>query len=290
VLKVITSALFQKEKRWKEVEGPYTEKGHYAVLKNMADGAGLLERERWVVPLGPDETPDRITINMRRLADEYEQQYIEQWNNWLLDLTAISPATVKEAIITYETLSRPEWPYLRILRNIQDHTQWNKPPEILENKEVMDQLNQRANMAVSQQTRGLRFNIDIKKMGDKVSSVPGVFKKTVDFAVPGTGAAGPQVDTPLAKYISKVDELRQTMQKAEDATPNIDPRMMNEPLEEAAKAAAALIGPFDEKAKTLLGPLLQNPLKIVSSKLPNAPNVGTLRPGDNKFKLPFKRQ
>jgi type VI secretion system protein ImpL len=228
---------------------------------------------------------------MRRLADEYEQQYIEQWNTWLIDLTAISPATVKEAIITYETLSRPEWPYLRILRNIQDHTQWNKPPEILENKDVMDQLNQRANTAVSQQTRGLRFNIDIKKTyGDRVSSVPGVFKKTVDFAVPPTATNAANVDTALAKYISRVDELRQTMQKGEDATPNIDPRMMNEPLEEASKTATALLAPFDEKAKTLLTPLLQNPLRIVSSKLPNAPNTGTYRPGDNKLKLPFKRQ
>jgi hypothetical protein len=79
------------------------------------------------------------------------------------------------------------------------------------------------------------------------------------------------------------------MQKAEDTTPNVDPRMMNEPLEDASKAAAALLAPFDERTKTRLGPLLQNPLRIVSSKLPNAPNVGNYHP-DTKIKVPTLRR
>ena len=82
---VLSSARFQKEKRWKEVEGPYTDKGHYFVVVNIEQGKGLLEKEAWVVPLGPEETGERIPINLKRLADDYDQKYMneEQGTDWL---------------------------------------------------------------------------------------------------------------------------------------------------------------------------------------------------------------
>ena len=108
VLKIITSAALVKDKRFKEVEGPYTEKGHYRVLRNVKEGVGLLERERWVVPLGPeDEKGDRVPLNLKHLAEEYDQRYAEQWTDWLTDIDVASPATVKEAIDLYGDLSPP---------------------------------------------------------------------------------------------------------------------------------------------------------------------------------------
>jgi type VI secretion system protein ImpL len=266
VLKVITSASHQRNKGWKEIEGPYTDRGHFAVLKNMSEGAGLLERERWVVPLTVDELADRIPLNLRRLADDYERQYIEQWTQWLTDLSVPPPATVKEAIGIYTTLATPEWPYLRVLRQVEDHTQWKRTPDLLE---------------VAGSKGPLKGPpIDLKRLGERVSTIPDVFKRTVDFALLPSGSQGSSAETPLARYIDAIDALRQQMMKEEEATPGVDPSLMNEPLESARKVASALLQPLDEKAKTWLTPLLLGPLQIVPASPP---------PGSSGVKPPPRR-
>ena len=67
------------------------------------------------------------------------------------------------------------------------------------------------------------------------------------------------------------------MQKDEDTTPNVDPRLMSEALDDVAKEATALLQPFDDKAKTVLLPLLSNPLKLAGVKLA-PPTMGGAQP------------
>jgi type VI secretion system protein ImpL len=281
VLKVVTSTQLQKGKGFKEVEGPYTEKGHYAVLKNIREGSGLLERDQWVVPLTADEGRDRIPQNLQRLAEEYESRYIEQWTTWMEDITVPSPATVRDAIQLYTVLGQTEWPYVRILRRVQDDTQWNKPPELLEKSEVTSQINTALNQKATQATGGLRFGIDVKKMGvgDRVSSVPSVFKRTVEFGISVAAGGGQGGSTALAKYNESLDLLKQEMQKADDITPGAtDPKAFSEQLARLSAQADALLLPFDEKAKHLLKPLLQSPLKIVPAPLATPPGAAAGRP------------
>jgi type VI secretion system protein ImpL len=288
VLKVIASARFQKEKRYKEVEGPYTDRGHYKVLKNVAEGATLLEREQWVVPLGQDEKGDRVPLNLKHLAQDYDQRYIEQWTDWIGDLIIQSPATVKEAIDLYATLSRPEWPYLRIFRNLEDHTQWRKDKNVLENDEINREANRRIMEKAAGATRGLRIQVDLKKIGnDHTSIVPPVFRRTVEFGIPPTGSSS---DTPLAKYISKIDAVRgQLMRQSDGAGGTLDPRQVGEQLDDALKEAQDLLQPFDDKAKSLLTPLLTNPLKIVSSRLPSGGAQKQAVPPGGRFQAPRRR-
>lgn len=56
-----------------------TEKGHYAVVKNIAQGAELLVQKHWAVLLTSDETVGQPPKNLRRLGEDYEQQYIAEW-------------------------------------------------------------------------------------------------------------------------------------------------------------------------------------------------------------------
>jgi type VI secretion system protein ImpL len=268
VLKVITSAAFVKDKRYKEVEGPYTEKGHYKVLKNITEGVGLLEREQWVVPLTKEEKGERVPQNLKHLSEEYEQRYIEQWTDWMADLVVTSPATVKEAVDEYATLARAEFPYLRILRTLYDHTQWKREASALENDEVKNEANRRLNQAVRSRTRGLNWGIDVRKIGERTSIVPTTFKRTVEFAVPSDNSN--TTETSLAKYLSKLDALHGELQKQEELTPNTDPRLVSERLDDALKQAQALLQPLDDKAQLLLGPLLTNPLRIVTARMPTA--------------------
>ena len=270
ILKMLTSAQYAKEKRWKEVDGPYTEKGHFAVLENIAEGAGLLEREQWVVPLGRDEQADDIPKHFQILAGDYDTRYTEQWTDWMADLQVRVPANLKEARDLYTELAKPDYPYLRILRQLEDHTQWKRDRGALENNAINKRLNQELNQQATQRSRiGLRFNIDVKKIGNRLSTVPGEFKRTVEFGVPSlSGGSAPITDTPLAKYISLLNSLRDEVQKLEDLNPNADARQLSDKLVDGVRQTEALLQPFDDRAKTLLRPLLLNPLLVVAARLP----------------------
>jgi type VI secretion system protein ImpL len=260
VLKVVGSARFAKEKRWQEIEGPYTDKGHLAVVKYIAVGRELLESEQWVVPLGEDEKGDRVTKNLGDLAADYEEQYIRQWSDFLVDVVVKEPATLKEAVDSYALLAQPEWPYLRILRALEDHTQWKKDQGALEEnaagvagKAISDRISAKVK---------LNIKVDLKSIAGRASRVPSVFKRTVEFGVPQGASAAPVTDTPLAKYLSRLGALRDEMQKTIDTTPTAGPATMSQQLGDASKEAEAMLQPFDDKARQVLKPLLLAPLRV----------------------------
>lgn len=294
-LKFITSAKQKKDGRYKEVEGPYTEKGHYVVVLNVANAAGLLESEQWVIPLGPEEQGDRIPINLKRLSEDYDQRYIEQWTDFLADITINPPATVKEAIDLYSTLVRAPWPYLQILRHVDDNTQWKKSKKGepgLNKEEANRMLNQKLQQRFAQATGGLRIktDVDVTKLGERPSTVPPTFAKLVSFSQSDTKAnQGVITDTPLQAYVNILTELRRTMEQIPQPPTSADMINLSEQLSDAAKKVDALLQPLDEKAKALLRPLLYNPLRITGTRLA-APGGGNyVAASKDKFPNPFKR-
>jgi type VI secretion system protein ImpL len=283
VMKIMTSASFEKDKRWKEVEGPYTEKGHYAVLRNIATGMGLLEDDQWVVPLGPDETRDKIAANINALANDYERKYVDTWIEFLTDVTVKSPGTLQEAVNLYRILSSPPWPYLQLLRRLEDHTQWPTAKSALDaewEKKGVAQINRRLKERFRQKTGGYVLDFDIRRMGDRQAVLPTLFEKTVGFGVPlnqkGGSQGGAITATPLAKYISRLDALRNDIQKLLDANDKTTPNVMQTQFVDAAKECEALLTAqlmpvpdpkYKDPAPNLL-PWLENPLKVGTVRLP----------------------
>ena len=263
VLKVLSSKKLKDTKIWAEIEGPYTEKGHYMVAQNIAEGATYLEREGWVVPLTNEEKGDRVAANIKNLASDYEEKYKQTWTDWLKDITVQQPATVKQAIELYKTLTTPDWPYLRILRAVEDHTQWKRGSAVLNEGAAAKLASQKISTKASQLT-GFRLNIDVRKIGDRVSEVPDTFKRLIEFGVPPdkAGTSAPITDTPLQKYTNVLEGLRNEMQKVEDATPNVDARVLQERIVDAYKQTDAEIQPFDDKAKEVLTPWLLTPYRL----------------------------
>jgi type VI secretion system protein ImpL len=289
VLKVLKSKQHEEQKRWKEVEGPYTEEGHYAVLENIAAGEGLLQIEQWVVPLTEDERGDKVAVHLRRLANDYDTRYIDQWADWLRDVKVVQPQTLKEAIETYRILINPDWPFLRILRKLADHTQWKKVPSAFENEAGVGLVNQKLRQYFSQKTGGLRLNIDIRKLGEKVSDVPGAFKRTVEFGILPDNRQPGAFETPLSKYIAILEKLRGEMIKIDNPNSGLDPRILQERLLDESKQSAALFQPFDERAKALLYPLLLDPLQILGTPKLTDAGVSRFPPPPNRFQPPPRR-
>jgi type VI secretion system protein ImpL len=255
----LKSKQYEAEKKWFEVTGPYTDKGHFAVLANIKEAVNLLESEQWVVPLTNEERGDRVAANVARLADDYEQNYIDAWKSFLVDIQIKSPANMKEAVELFAELQRPEWPYLRILRALEDHTQWKKEF----NQEASNLVNRRLNRAVSSRTRGLKFNLDVNKIAGRASLVPDTFKKTVGFGVPQDGGARtPLNETALAQYKELLGALREKMVQAMDAQPDASVNVVARDLQTAVSQIEALLQASDEMAKRTLLPLMQLPLNV----------------------------
>jgi type VI secretion system protein ImpL len=282
VMKVLTSSMLDKEKKWKDVPGPYTERGHYAVLRNIASGIGLLEQDAWVVPLGPDETKDKIAANINALANEYEKKYIEAWQEFMTDVTIKSPGTLQEAVNLYRVLASPPWPYLQLLRRIEDHTQWPTAKSALDaewEKKGIKQVNRILKDRFRQKTQ-LVVEFDIQRMGDRQAVIPTLFSKTVAFGVPLGQKGGSQMGnitaTPLAKYVSRLESLRDEMQKLLDANDKATPNVMQSRLVDAAKESESLVtaqlmpvpDPKHKDPAPLLLPWLQAPLKVGTVRLP----------------------
>jgi type VI secretion system protein ImpL len=218
------------------------------------------------VPLTKDEGSEKMPTYLKNLAQDYDTRYVNEWTDWFQDIQVSSPTSVKDAIEKYGTLTRPDWPYLRILRALEDHTQWKHDKSALENDAGVALVNQKLSQKASQKT-GLRINVDVRQLGEHVSIVPNTFKKTVEFGIPDAHANAPITDTPLAKYIDSLSSLRTDMIRMNDQQANVDMRVLQEKLLDASKAADSLLEPFDDKAKTLLAPLLQTPLHIAGTKL-----------------------
>jgi type VI secretion system protein ImpL len=299
VTKFMTSARYQKERRWKEVDGPYTDNGRYRVSVNVANGLFLLESEQWVIPLGPDEQGDRVPVNLKRLSEDYDSRYIEQWTDWLSDITVQPPTTVKEALDLYDALLKTDYPYLRVLREVENHTQWKKYKKgggAFNEKEANKLVNDKLAQQFSQQTGGLRmkFDVDVAKLGERPSTVPPAFAGLVSFGVPpeNTGRPGmPITDTPLQKYLDKLSELRRVMRDIPQPPTQNDIAILNEQLSDAAKKVDEYLKPLNDREKELLKPLLFNPLRLSGTRLAAQGSRGGnyVNAPKDKFPNPFQR-
>jgi type VI secretion system protein ImpL len=264
VLESYYSARFDREKKWQEVEGPYTDKGHYMVINNVADGEKLLQREGWVVPLTRDEQGDQVPRNMKVLVEDYETRYEMQWMDFLKDVRVRNPTSLKEGIKLYNEVVQPPWPLLRLLRQVEDHVMWKNPNPMSQNAAVGNVVNRELNAAASSKLYGLRLGLDVTKIGERTSVLPLKFKPMVDFGVPPERRPGTDDKrggvTPLDRYIERIEVLKRKATEIDDASQGQgDWRQMKDDLDDARKFITTLL-PADGRAREVLTPLLFAPL------------------------------
>lgn len=110
VAKVLTGEL--------TVPGPYTAKGFKAVEQGLKDAKTRAERDGWVVPA--NKVSDRT---LARVRQDYLDQYMVEWTRFLRGVKPVVGSDLKEREAALHTLEVPEWPYLRLLRTLEDETQ-----------------------------------------------------------------------------------------------------------------------------------------------------------------------
>jgi type VI secretion system protein ImpL len=263
--------------KYVEVRGPYTYKGHEAVLASLRDGTKLLEREKWVVPLSSEEERlgDAIAKALDQVRFDYDTQYIEEWKNFFRDIDVEIPNTNRDAIAEFKVLSTPDWPYQRLLRTLADNTQFDEVAErneaeatLLADGGIIDQLRQRETRKLSNK---LRLNVNNLLPGQKpdyVDPVAPAFRSMVRFGVPAPQpkpkeGEPPKEPTPveLGTYVGKLQDLAGEMNNIEDGPRNPDTKKATEKFEDAVKNAQIELYKLDDTGQRLMEPLLMNPLK-----------------------------
>ena len=249
----VLTKVYSREKertgKWLEVRGPYTRKGHEQVVGSLARATGASGREEWVVPLPRAE----VERALARLRQDYDVEYIKQWSDFFRDIMVATPTGDSDAIAEIRILATPEWPYLRLLRLLAEHTQLDPSP-------------------------GAKGRLD---------PVPGKFRSMVRFGVPAPqpkseGAVAAPPPGELGKYVAVLIQLMGELEAIRDRPSFGDAAKATAAAEAALKQTRALLLTMDETGQDLLGPLLISPLQgMVRSGLPQAsPSLAPVSPAN----------
>lgn len=285
VLTKVRSGQKERTGKWFEVQGPYTAKGHSQVVASLEEGYKLLEREQWVLPFTAEEKKqgDRIQKSLDRVRQDYDSEYIRQWVNFFRDVDVAVPPNNKEAIEEFRVLSTPDWPYLRLLRALSDHTQFDDPrnqeqlaAEATSDGGVLDQIKTRVGRQIDTKTRTPGMTNIIRGFAgrgpgqqQRVDPVPEKFRTMVQFGIPaaqlpqneGEPAPPPPPPPALGKYVAQLEKLAGEMGTIEDGPANANTQQARQSFEEAVRVTQGLLLSMDATGQELMEPLLMNPLR-----------------------------
>jgi type VI secretion system protein ImpL len=269
VLTKIHSGQKERTGTWFEVQGPYTSKGHAQVLESLKEGKKKLEREQWVLPYTGEEKQqgDRIQKELDRVRQDYDNQYITQWENFFRDVQVEIPPTNREAISEFRVLSTPDWPYRRLLQRLSDDTQFPKDDAVSKataDGGIIDQIKTKVQRRIESRTR-TRIDDILAGSGkpQDYDPIPEKFESMVQFGVPPQAVEGqpPPPSPGLNKYVGLLEQLAGEMGNVEEGPPATSTVAAREAFQKAVRETQALLLTMDETGQKLMEPLLMNPLR-----------------------------
>jgi type VI secretion system protein ImpL len=268
VRKYLLSRSYEAKQGYKQVDGPYTEKGHYGVVEQIKAAEGLLKAEAWVVPLAPGEEDSKnIAKHVANVKTRYEDQYVEQWMTFFADIQVKTPTNADEAIELYRILSTSEYPYRRLLQTLEDHTQWKNANPLEGNDAIAREVNRRFNNRINMYTQGIVVTVDLRELQKKMDKVPTKFLSATKFGLgdktnPNQDVTKQKGDSRVFRYAEMLKTLKDKVITRKNTDPTFDIRKMNDELSAARDEANALLQGYDGTAMQLIQPLLLAPLDI----------------------------
>lgn len=244
-----------------EVDGVYTRLGWARVREELKKLADTLRGEIWVLGDGAFD-PDKAVADVRSL---YFLRFSDAWEKFLLDLDVRKPANVDEALPELMALTEPEWPYLRLVRTLNDNVAIELTDEEAgKEKSLVDNAKELAEKAraLAAADAGALLAAPPKN----VSPMERNFRALIKFAVPPPPAKpdDPPAETALSQYegyLRKlVGALTDHKQKGADARGDI--KALEAEFQQAYQATVQLVAGLDNRTRELIQYLLLKPITL----------------------------
>lgn len=270
VLTILSSRRYKRENKYQQVRGPFNKAGRAAVLAKLKNGAKILEREKWVVPIAKREKDVKFEIEklLKQVRQDYDGQYIAEWTDFFRDIAVAIPVNNLEAIGEFRVLSTPEWPYMRLLKVLRDNTQFgeSKTPQQKAKTDsgVLSQIKRRARSGLGRRLKtnlsGLGFGGAAG--GEYVDPIPLAFKAMVEFGFPPSAKKDePPPPGGLAAYVGELEKLAGQMTIIEEGPPSADTAKATDQFKGAVATAETKLLTLDRRGQNLMRDLLMNPLR-----------------------------
>lgn len=258
------------------VSGAFTKEGWDLYVRDRLgkDRAKQLATERWVLgetTIASEKETDR---QLKELRDRYFSSYTRAWADFLHDLEIRKPANNDEALDELNALSEVPWPYLRLLRKLD------------ENVHLEEAVGEQAEREIQRRAEAelLRNNALGRILGDAgvidppptrwISPPELAFSPMTKFGVPTPGPgqkndpnalAAAVTQTQLAHYQDRiVSKLVAVLTDLRDSKGRgVEPKKVTEAFEEAIRGTNELMTPTQSGfTRPVLSPLLLNPIEL----------------------------
>ncbi len=267
------SAKYITAKQGVEVSGAYKKDGYNLIKKVLATQRAQLEKETWVLAEGGGgEVTEQV---MDELRDRYFKNYQESWRALFLDIQVTSPKNDQEAKIMFEVLTEPDWPYLRLIRGLAEHSRIHVEESEL-SRTARKLWEQRKRQLLASASGKLRLGRAGMQMGAAssgpapaapLSPMEGAFLPLLQFGAPPRGGSDKNT-TPqgLSDYVGFLTALQAKLLDQE--APMATKREMAPDYETALRGTMRLLETQDAYTRPMLEPLLVQPLMRAGVRRP----------------------
>jgi type VI secretion system protein ImpL len=255
-------APFVTSRRNVKVDGAYTKLGWQKIRKLLDVERSKLTSEGWVLGREDKLSEADVQKQVQALRQVYFERFRDAWRDFIADLDIVQPKNAEGSLDELLALSEPEWPYLRLLRTLDENTSLELTDA--EAGKESSLLNTAADLA-KQKLLGQPIDAGalIPGMGGRpISIVEQSYKPLTTFAVPPPAAAGapPGPPTGLSQYQGILRKLIGVLTDMKDAKAPPDPKALTTEFETAYRSTTALLADQDAFTRPLLAPLLTNPV------------------------------
>ncbi|MBL8721828.1 MAG: type VI secretion system membrane subunit TssM [Myxococcales bacterium] len=259
---------FVTSKKTTTVDGAYTKLGWLRVRELLTVKQDQLAAEKWVLgdnAKSNDEDIKKAVNNLRKL---YFDRYQAAWHDFIASIEVQSPENSIKALDELSALSETEWPYLRLLRTLDENTRLELVAPKGTAGNVAEELLEKGKKQVEakiDQTLGLNPQQGPEKpKGRPLSPVEVAFRPMTRFAVPENPPkeGDPPPSTGLAQYQAVLGKLIGLLTDLKDTKAMPDGKALAGELENAYRTTSALLAEQDGFTRPLLSPLLMRPIAL----------------------------
>ena len=242
------------------VQGAYTKAGWTRIRRLLDVERSKLTSEGWVIGRDEQVADGDIEKQVHALRQAYFENYRDAWRDFVADLVVARPDDAASALQELLALSEPEWPYLRLIRMLDENATIDLTDAESGDRES---LLQQATDLAKQKLLGQAVDAGgILNRPRRVSTIERAFRPLTSFGMPPaeTKPDAPPPPTGLTQYQAMLKKLIGVLSDVKAAKAPADPKAITGEFETAFRATSGLLGDQDAFTRPLLSPLLLDPI------------------------------